>query len=117
MKDVNYYGYTVISPAPSGYDAARNAFVGVYDSLALPKAVKRGGCTNTAGTGEKLAAALQNDIILQPGETKTVSIQLKRDDFSLINREEQRVVEPGEFELMIGHSSRNEDLLKTNFRL
>ena len=70
MKDVNYYGYTVISPDPSGYDAARNAFVGVYDSLALPKAVKRGGCTNTAGTGEKLAAALQNDIILHPGETK-----------------------------------------------
>ena len=68
-KDVSYYGYTVISPAPSGYDAARNAFVGVYDSLALPKAVKRGGCTNTAGIGEKLGAALQNDIVLQPGET------------------------------------------------
>lgn len=68
-KDVSYYGYTVISPAPSGYDAARNAFVGVYDSLALPKAVKRGGCTNTAGTGEKLGAALQNDIVLQPDET------------------------------------------------
>ena len=69
QKNVSYYGYTVITPAPSGYDAARNAFVGVYDSLALPKAVKRGGCTNTAGTGEKLAAALQNDITLQPGES------------------------------------------------
>ncbi len=56
-------------------------------------------------------------VSLQPGETKTVAIQLKRDDFSLVNREEQRVVEPGEFELFVGHSSKDEDLLKTIFRL
>ena len=40
-----------------------------------------------------------------------------RMDFSLVNRQEQRVVEPGRFELMIGHSSRDEDLLKTEFTL
>ena len=56
-------------------------------------------------------------VTLQPGETKTVRIQLKRDDFSLVNREEKRVVEPGEFELFVGHSSRDEDLLKTKFTL
>ena len=56
-------------------------------------------------------------VTLEPGETKTVAIQLKRDDFSLVNREEKRVVEPGEFELFIGHSSKDEDLLKTTFRL
>ncbi len=54
---------------------------------------------------------------LAPGETKTVAIQLKRMDFSLVNRDEQRVVEPGEFVLMAGHSSKDADLLKINFIL
>ena len=54
---------------------------------------------------------------LAPGETKTVAIQLRRDDFSLVNREEKRVVEPGAFELFVGHSSKDEDLLKTEFTL
>ena len=56
-------------------------------------------------------------VTLQPGEMKTVSIQLKLNDFSLVNREEKRVVEPGKFELFVGHSSKDEDLLKTEFRL
>ena len=52
---------------------------------------------------------------LQPGETKTVSIQLKKEDFQLVNRAEQYVVEPGEFELFIGHSSKRNDLKKLTF--
>lgn len=56
-------------------------------------------------------------IMLNPGETKQVVFQLNRSDFSLVNRQEQRVVEPGEFELMVGHSSRDEDLLRTRFVL
>ena len=56
-------------------------------------------------------------VTLQPGETKTVSIQLKKMDFSMINLEEQRVVEPGEFDLMVGHSSKDADLLKIRFSL
>ena len=54
---------------------------------------------------------------LQPGETRTVSIQLKREDFQLVNRAEEYVVEPGEFELFVGHSSKKADLLKTTFTL
>ncbi|MBQ4580275.1 MAG: glycoside hydrolase family 3 C-terminal domain-containing protein [Clostridia bacterium] len=54
---------------------------------------------------------------LEAGETKTVSVQLKMNDFSLVNHDEQRVVEPGEFELFMGHSSKNEDLLKLKFNL
>ncbi|MBE5798492.1 MAG: glycosyl hydrolase [Clostridiales bacterium] len=54
---------------------------------------------------------------LAPGESAVVEFALSREDFSLINRKEQRVTEPGEFVLMIGHSSRDEDLLKTSFRL
>ena len=56
-------------------------------------------------------------LTLDPGESAVVEFALTREDFSLINRKEERVTEPGEFELMIGHSSRDEDLLKTTFRL
>ena len=54
---------------------------------------------------------------LEPGRSAVVEFALKEEDFSLINRKEERVTEAGEFELMIGHSSRDEDLLKTTFRL
>ena len=56
-------------------------------------------------------------VALEPGEERTVRFTFDRMDFSLVNRQEQRVVEPGCFELMIGHSSRDEDLLKTEFTL
>lgn len=56
-------------------------------------------------------------VTLAPGETRRVCIQLKRNDFSLVNRAEERVVEPGEFEVMVGHSSRDKDLLKTRITL
>ena len=56
-------------------------------------------------------------VTLAPGETARVTFRFAREDFSLVNRREQRVTEPGEFVLMIGHSSRDEDLLRTAFRL
>lgn len=56
-------------------------------------------------------------VTLEPGETKTMEFTLKAEDFSLVNRQEKRVVEPGEFVLMIGHSSRDCDLLKISFEL
>ena len=56
-------------------------------------------------------------VTLAPGETARVTFHFARGDFSLVNRREQRVTEPGEFVLMIGHSSRDEDLLKASFRL
>jgi beta-glucosidase len=41
----------------------------------------------------------------EPGENKTVHFTLTPDDLSLLNRQMVRVVEPGEFRVMIGHSS------------
>ena len=64
---------------------------------------------------KQLIAFTRADI--QPGETAHVAIQLKKEDFCLVNREEQYVVEPGEFELFVGHSSRNADLKKLSFIL
>jgi beta-glucosidase len=44
-------------------------------------------------------------VALEAGEKKTVHFTLTPDDLSLLNRQMVRVVEPGEFQVMIGHSS------------
>ncbi len=54
---------------------------------------------------------------LAPDEEKRVEFALSREDFSLVNRRGERVTEPGEFVLMIGHSSKDCDLLKVRFAL
>jgi beta-glucosidase len=54
---------------------------------------------------------------LQAGEKKTVCFTLRQEDFSFVNREEKRITEPGEIELMAGSSSRDEDLLKQSISI
>jgi len=44
-------------------------------------------------------------VTLQPGETRTVTFQLPASALELINRAGQRVVEPGDFKIMVGASS------------
>jgi len=44
-------------------------------------------------------------VSLQPGEEKEVTLTLKKYDFSLLNQEMKRVVEPGWFNLLVGASS------------
>ncbi len=44
-------------------------------------------------------------ISLEPGEQKTVSFELKPEDISLLDRNMNRVVEPGMFDVLIGSSS------------
>lgn len=44
-------------------------------------------------------------ITLQPGETKNVHFTLHPDDLSLLDRNMHRVVEPGDFEILMGSSS------------
>ena len=46
-----------------------------------------------------------NRVNLKPGESGTVTFKLGPDQLSLWNREMKRVVEPGEFSVMIGTSS------------
>ena len=51
-------------------------------------------------------------IELAPGEKKTVQIDLPWQSFEIVNAQGVNVVEPGEFEIMVGPSSRDRDLLK-----
>jgi beta-glucosidase len=52
---------------------------------------------------------------LTPGERRTVELELPYDQLALVNAELETVVEPGTFEVMIGGSSRDEDLLRDSF--
>ena len=56
-------------------------------------------------------------IKLLPKEKKEIHFQFSPKDFSLVNKNGERITEPGEFELMIGHSAKDGDLLKIRFTL
>lgn len=49
---------------------------------------------------------------LKAGETKTVRIPLHIPELAIVDKDENYVVEPGEFEIMVGHDSRDCSLLK-----
>jgi beta-glucosidase len=51
-------------------------------------------------------------IALQPGETKTVTLEITPDSLAFYDVQMKYVVEPGEFEIMVGNSSRDADLQK-----
>ena len=54
---------------------------------------------------------------LGAGEEKRIAFAFKKEDFALVTPDEKYVTEPGLFEIMAGLSSKDEDLLKTTFRL
>jgi beta-glucosidase len=54
---------------------------------------------------------------LEPGELHTVHIELPWEAFQLIDAGAQPVVEPGEFAILVGPSSRPADLLKATLRI
>jgi beta-glucosidase len=53
---------------------------------------------------------------LAPGEKKTVRVGLPWEAFQIVDAEGRSVVEPGEFEVLVGPSSRDRDLLKATLR-
>jgi beta-glucosidase len=53
---------------------------------------------------------------LAPGEKKTVRVELPWEAFQIVDAEGRSVVEPGEFEILAGPSSRDRDLLKATLR-
>lgn len=56
-------------------------------------------------------------VALKAGETKKVEFLITPDKLSFYDEGMNRVVEAGAFEVMVGGSSRNEDLLKAEFKV
>ena len=54
-------------------------------------------------------------VSLDPGETKIVDFDIPVSACTIVDDRARRIVEPGEFELLIGHSSRREDLQRATF--
>jgi len=54
---------------------------------------------------------------LEPGEKKTLIFTLPWEAFSIVDADGRRVVEPGDFEILAGPSSRDADLLQANLRV
>jgi beta-glucosidase len=53
---------------------------------------------------------------IAPGEKKTVQVTLPWEAFQIVDAEGRSVVEPGEFEVLVGPSSRDRDLLRATLR-
>jgi beta-glucosidase len=56
-------------------------------------------------------------VFLQPGETKTVALEITPESLAFYNIDMEHVVEPGDFEIMVGNSSRDCDLQKVVLRV
>lgn len=54
-------------------------------------------------------------VALAPGERRVVELELPVRDCTLVDADATRVVEPGDFELLVGPSSRDRDLLRATF--
>ena len=54
---------------------------------------------------------------LAPGEKKTVEVELLWEAFQIVDAEGRNVVEPGEFEILVGPSSRDRDLLRAKLMI
>ncbi len=65
------------SDAPlHAYDGDRDEFIGTYRSEANPEAIEGDGCTNSTLLGGDPCGALQFQVTLQPGETRTLNMFL-----------------------------------------
>ena len=53
---------------------------------------------------------------LEPGAKKTVTVKLPWESFRLVDADGRSVVEPGDFDVLVGPSSRDKDLLKATLR-
>ena len=56
-------------------------------------------------------------VFLKPGETKSVEIEISHESLAFYDINMKYVVEPGEFEIMVGNSSRDSDLQKMILRV
>ncbi|WDZ82953.1 glycoside hydrolase family 3 N-terminal domain-containing protein [Micromonospora cathayae] len=71
--------------------------------------------TVTSVTWAEKELKTYRQVDLAPGETRTVELTLPVADCTLVDARGRRVVEPGAFELLVGSSSRDGDLLRAGF--
>jgi beta-glucosidase len=56
-------------------------------------------------------------VTVAPGESVDVELELAASACTIVDADGKRVVEPGEFDLLVGSSSRDRDLLRSRFTI
>ena len=56
-------------------------------------------------------------VSLKPGESKEILFELNKSAFAYYDSEMNYIVEAGDFDILVGNSSRDEDLKNTNFNV
>jgi beta-glucosidase len=133
----DYENLTGLPLFPFGYGLSYTTFE--YSNLTIEKTVAKKGdkinvsfvVTNTGKrAGDEVAQLYLRDQIasvarpvqalkgferihLQPGASKTITLTLNPEDFEMLNEKMETVIEPGDFTIMIGSSSRDIRLKKT----
>lgn len=116
------YGEPVVTNVPASGTFAENDTVHV--EIELTNTGERPGTevvqlyigdivTSYSWTDRELKAFRR--VELAPGETTTVAFDVPVTDCTIVDSEARRFVEPGEFEVLVGHSSRREHLKRTTF--
>jgi beta-glucosidase len=126
---------------PFGYGLSYTTYE--YSNLTLdPLSFKKGDSTNVTITvkntgkvaGDEIIQLYIRDLVssvtrpvkelkgfrkvhLNPGEEKRVTFYISDKHLAMYNENMDFVVEPGEFKVMVGSSSRNSDLLEKSFRV
>jgi beta-glucosidase len=72
-------------------------------------------CTSLSAPAKTLRRFAR--VELDPGATQRVRFTLQAEDLALIGKDGAPVVEPGEFRVLVGGSSRDEDLIPATFTL
>ncbi|WP_263730416.1 glycoside hydrolase family 3 N-terminal domain-containing protein [Cellulomonas sp. SG140] len=112
------YDDLVVSAPVVGPDDVVRAQVSVTNTGARPvletvQVYLHDVVTSVTWAQQELKAYRQ--VALAPGERRVVELELPVRDCTLVDAEATRVVEPGEFELLVGPSSRDRDLLRATF--
>lgn len=89
--------------------------IGARPVLETVQGYVRDMVTSASWTDRELKAYKQ--VWLRPGETRKVELEVPVSQCSIVDAQGNRVVEPGEFELLVGSSSRDADLQAVAFRV
>ena len=106
-KGVGHDGKATSSPAPTGDLMVRVDVknTGAMDGDEVVQVYVRDLVASTARPRKQLRAFKR--VHVKAGETVTVELPLGREAFELVNPAMERVVEPGEFEIQVGASSKD----------
>ncbi|KUO70524.1 MAG: glycosyl hydrolase [Clostridia bacterium BRH_c25] len=118
----NYYEYSDLKLSSSGLSARDELTVSVevhnsgrYEGTEIVQLYVNDIYSSITTPSKELKGF--SSVTLKPGERKVVEITIPVSSLSLVDRNAGTIVEPGEFEVMAGSSSRDEDLLKATFEV